>query len=90
MQRRQQMQQMQQMQRQMVGPHGLPIDPLTGCEEPPGFYDMLSPAATSVPYPGSADLQTTEVLLDGEIGSFAISPKGGFLKLRSKGFTVRR
>lgn len=76
---------MQQMQRQMVGPHGLPIDPLTGCEEPPGFYDMLSPAATSVPYPGSADLQTTEVLLDGEVGSFAISPKGGFPQTTIKG-----
>ena len=50
---------------------------MTGCEQPPAFYQALSPAVTSVPNPGVQE-PVSNVLLDGEIGTFPITRHGGF------------
>lgn len=60
-----------------LGPHGRPIDYMTGCEQPPAFYQALSPAVTSVTNPGVTE-PVSNVLLDGEIGTFPITRHGGF------------
>lgn len=60
-----------------VGPHGRPIDYMTGCEEPPAFHQSLSPAAMSVRNPGVHE-PIEDVILDGEVGNFQITRQGGF------------